>query len=83
MRSVGIPKDSMPISKFLRHAELVPSRFGASCVLVGKLVKINGDNNLGSVRVGDVVTLAQMPAAGEPPSWEPENVVHVRVDASR
>ncbi len=70
----------MAIRKFLRHAELAPSKFAASALCVGRLVKINGDINSGSVRDGDIVTVARLPAQkGELVSWELEDVVTVRV----
>lgn len=83
VRTVSIPKKSMPIRKFLRHAELVPSKFAASIVCTGNLVKVNGDHNAGSVRAGDTVTVARLPTAtGEPVSWEPQDVINVRVVGS-
>jgi ribosomal 50S subunit-recycling heat shock protein len=82
MRSVAIPKDRMAIGKFLRHAELVPGRAGVMLVLTGVRVKVNGK----TVGAGDIVVPGDIVAmAGGPmnePSWEPEDVVHVRVKSS-
>lgn len=79
VKTASIPKESMPIRKFLLHAGIVPSKFAASAVLVGKLVKVNGDRDGGSVRVGDIVTVARLPVSGESVSREPEDVIIVRV----
>ena len=77
-RTVSIPKDTMPLDKFLRHAGLVTSRFNASIVRVGKLAKVNGQY-IGRVQAGDIVTLAQLPSDGGSVSWEPKDVTVVRI----
>jgi len=79
VKTVSIPKESMAMHKFLRHAEIAPSKFAANVMCVGCLVKINGDTNSGSVRDGDIVTVARLPTTGGPVSWEREDVVNVRV----
>lgn len=79
MKTVAIPNDSMATGKFLRHTGLVPSKFAASLVSVGALLRVNGGRDPGKVRIGDIVTLAHLPTDGGTTSWEPEDVVTVRV----
>jgi hypothetical protein len=79
IRAAGIPKESMPTGKFLRHAGLVPDGVAAMLVKIGALVRVNDRGDPGQVRIGDVVTLAQLPSDGGSTSWEPEDVTRVRV----
>jgi hypothetical protein len=79
MKTVSIPTDSMATGKFLRHTGLVPSRFAASLVSVGALLRVNNGRDPGEVKVGDVITLAHLPTDGASTSWEPEDVVTARV----